>query len=100
MFNGSSSRRRPASASSHIRSMADSEPLYHRICEAVDALPDCQRMVVLLVEVEGLDYREASDVLGIPVSALSGRLASARATIGQYFLTNEAKASTGAKVRE
>lgn len=41
-------------------------------------LPDDQRITLLLVCVEGLTYKEASEALGIPVGTVMSRLARAR----------------------
>lgn len=46
--------------------------------KAVAQLGDDQRAVVGLVLVEGLPYKEAAQVLGIPVGTLTSRLARAR----------------------
>ncbi len=46
--------------------------------KAVAQLNDEQRAVVGLVLVEGLPYKEAAEVLGIPVGTLTSRLARAR----------------------
>ena len=46
--------------------------------KAVAQLSDDQRVVVGLVLVEGLPYKEAAQVLGIPVGTLTSRLARAR----------------------
>lgn len=46
--------------------------------KAVAQLSDDQRAVVGLVLVEGLPYKEAAAVLGIPVGTLTSRLARAR----------------------
>ena len=46
--------------------------------QAVNELPLEQREAVALVWVEGLSYREASEVLDIPVGTLTSRLARAR----------------------
>lgn len=46
--------------------------------KAVAQLNDEQRAVVGLVLVEGLPYKEAADVLGIPIGTLTSRLARAR----------------------
>ena len=48
---------------------------------AVAQLNDDQRAVVALVLVEGLPYREAADVLGVPIGTLTSRLARARETL-------------------
>lgn len=82
----------------HTPSEADAEqivspqadPEYLLMCKqvlhAVDALPEAQRLVMILVAVEGLSYREASDVLDIPIGTIMSRLARARITIGERFL--------------
>lgn len=45
---------------------------------AIAALPDDQRAVLILVCVEELSYREAAEVLDIPVGTVMSRLARAR----------------------
>lgn len=45
---------------------------------AIADLPDVQRAVVALVVIEGLSYREAADVLDLPVGAVMSRLSHAR----------------------
>jgi RNA polymerase sigma-70 factor (ECF subfamily) len=45
---------------------------------AMARLPEEQRSAVLLVLVEGLPYREAAAVLGIPIGTLTSRLARGR----------------------
>lgn len=51
------------------------------IHEAMNALPIEQREVAALVWVEGLSYREASDLLAIPMGTLTSRLFRARRTL-------------------
>jgi len=48
------------------------------IQEALAQLPDDQRLAVSLVLVEGLTYREAADVMQVPVGTLTSRLARGR----------------------
>lgn len=48
---------------------------------ALARLGDDQRAVVALVLVEGLPYKEAAAVLGIPIGTLTSRLARARETL-------------------
>ena len=50
---------------------------------ALSALPDDQRMVVLLVDVQGLDYHEVAETLGIALGTVKSRLSRARARIRQ-----------------
>jgi RNA polymerase sigma-70 factor, ECF subfamily len=46
--------------------------------DALERLPDDQRLAVALVLVEGLSYREAAEVMQVPVGTLTSRLARAR----------------------
>jgi RNA polymerase sigma-70 factor (ECF subfamily) len=48
---------------------------------AVDTLPDDQRAVLVLVAIEGLNYREAAEVLGLPLGTVMSRLSRARARL-------------------
>jgi len=61
------------------------DALHQQIIAAVQGLPDAQRAVMLLVAIEGLSYREAAEVLDVPVGTVMSRLARARLTIGQTF---------------
>ena len=46
--------------------------------EAVDALPDKFRSVVELVDIQGLAYAEAAEILGVPTGTVMSRLHYAR----------------------
>jgi RNA polymerase sigma-70 factor (ECF subfamily) len=48
---------------------------------AMTRLPDEQRLVVGLVLVEGLPYKEAAEVLELPIGTVTSRLARARETL-------------------
>ena len=52
---------------------------------AMALLPDEQRLVISLVAVEGLTYREAAEVLETPIGTVMSRLARARAALAQQF---------------
>jgi RNA polymerase sigma-70 factor, ECF subfamily len=52
--------------------------LLRRAGEAIDRLPDEQRELMLLVCVEGLSYRDAAEVLELPIGTVMSRLARAR----------------------
>lgn len=49
----------------------------------VGELPEAQRAAVFLVYGEGMAYREAADILGIPIGTVMSRLAAARLVLGQ-----------------
>ncbi len=53
--------------------------------QALARLNDDQRAVVALVLIEGLAYKEAAQVLDIPIGTLTSRLARARETLQQLL---------------
>jgi RNA polymerase sigma-70 factor (ECF subfamily) len=53
------------------------------VAQAIDQLPDEQREVLILVCVEELSYREAADVLAIPIGTVMSRLARARKNLSE-----------------
>ncbi len=53
------------------------------VLEALATLAEDQRTVLVLVAVEGLRYREAAEVLGVPIGTVMSRLARARAKLSE-----------------
>lgn len=56
-----------------------------QIVDAVQQLPEAQRVVMLLVAVEGLSYSETASALDIPIGTVMSRLSRARQAIGAKF---------------
>jgi RNA polymerase sigma-70 factor (ECF subfamily) len=56
---------------------------YDRVRRAIGKLPEEQRVVMMLVCVEGQTYKEAADTLGIPIGTVMSRLARARAGLAR-----------------
>jgi len=56
----------------------------------VDRLPEPLRRVVLLVYFQGLKYREAAEVLDIPVGTVKSRLHTAMAKLSQWLAPSAA----------
>ena len=52
-----------------------------QVLREVQSLPEAQRETVFLVYVEGLTYREAAEVLAVPIGTVMSRLAAARARL-------------------
>ncbi|WP_225768438.1 RNA polymerase sigma factor [Inquilinus sp. Marseille-Q2685] len=50
---------------------------------AIAALPEEQRSVLLLVSIDGASYREAAEILDIPIGTVMSRLARARLALGR-----------------
>jgi RNA polymerase sigma-70 factor (ECF subfamily) len=62
-------------------SPGDAEASLWSVSEAMDKLPEEQRLAVALVLVEGLSYKEAAAVLEVPVGTLTSRLARGRTAL-------------------
>jgi RNA polymerase sigma-70 factor (ECF subfamily) len=60
-----------------------------QILSAVQRLPEAQRVVMLLVAIEGLSYKEAAEALDLPIGTIMSRLSRARQTIGAQFGTGK-----------
>jgi RNA polymerase sigma-70 factor, ECF subfamily len=81
-----------------IEPSSSADPEYQLMCkqvvQAVNALPEAQRIVMTLVAVEGLSYREAAEVLDVPIGTIMSRLARARLSVGQRFLVGGEKSAS------
>ena len=51
---------------------------------AMAALPDDQRTLMAIVVLDGKSYREAADILGIPMGTVMSRIARARRSIDAF----------------
>jgi RNA polymerase sigma-70 factor (ECF subfamily) len=65
---------------------AESKIFLRQVLDEVQRLPEAQRVAVLLVYVEGCKYREAAEILDIPVETVMSRLAAARETLGKLAI--------------
>ncbi|WEO92345.1 RNA polymerase sigma factor [Serratia proteamaculans] len=55
------------------------DPIWaNEVMQRVNRLPEAQRNTLFLVYVEELSYREAAEVLGVPIGTIMSRLAAAR----------------------
>jgi RNA polymerase sigma-70 factor (ECF subfamily) len=62
-------------------SVAFGELELREVDRALASLPEEQRLVLALVAVEGLTYREAAEVIDVPLGTIMSRLARARAAL-------------------
>lgn len=64
--------------------------LGEQIMAAIDELPECYREAIVLVNVEGLGYDEAAEVLGVPTGTIRSRMKRGR-TLLQKALWTQAR---------
>jgi len=60
--------------------------------EAVAKLPEAQRAVIMLVDVEGFSYVEAAEILDVPKGTLMSRLSRARGVLIEQMKQNKLSA--------
>jgi RNA polymerase sigma-70 factor, ECF subfamily len=60
---------------------AETRLMLRKTQDAIADLPEEQREVLCLVTIEGLPYKEAAGVLGIPIGTVMSRLSRARAAV-------------------
>lgn len=53
----------------------------HEVQEALKRLPEEQRAALMLVCVEGFSYKEAAEVLGVPMGTVTSRLVRGRSAL-------------------
>lgn len=74
-----------ASASDPADAVGNAE-LRGVVSHALNALDDDHRAVVVLRDIEGLDYREIGDILGLPPGTVKSRLHRARMALRKAIL--------------
>lgn len=64
---------------------------------AFDRLPDAYRTLVVLVDVEGLTYREAAEALNVPVGTVMSRLSRGRGLLRLELARHAPGSATGVR---
>jgi RNA polymerase sigma-70 factor (ECF subfamily) len=54
-----------------------------QLLREIARLPEAQRETVLLVYAEGFSYREAAEILDVPIGTIMSRLAAAREKLAE-----------------
>lgn len=62
---------------------------------AVDALPDCYRVVVTLADIQDLGYKEIAELLQIPIGTVRSRLARGRSLLQKALWEHAVDAGLG-----
>jgi RNA polymerase sigma-70 factor (ECF subfamily) len=76
------------------RAIASTDPVLRaELVAALASLPVRLREPLLLIEVTGLRYREAAEVLGVPEGTVKSRVAHARAQLATWFRAGESGGS-------
>jgi RNA polymerase sigma-70 factor (ECF subfamily) len=61
---------------------------------AMSALPNAQRQVVCLVDLDGLSYSEVADILQIPIGTVMSRLNRARSALAESIIKHRQSTQT------
>ena len=69
------------------------------IISAVNMLDDEFKTVIVLRDMEGMDYKEISDITGLPLGTVKSRLSRARGKLRQIIEKNDIKSETEGRGR-
>jgi RNA polymerase sigma factor (sigma-70 family) len=73
----------------HPGSVLSRGDLRETLADALDRLPPDFREVIVLREIEGLSYKEISEVVDVPVGTIMSRLARARKRLQQALIASD-----------
>ncbi|MCG3125869.1 MAG: ECF RNA polymerase sigma factor SigW [Phycisphaerae bacterium] len=82
---GESGRREVAAAEEDVDANSVRDELRERLEAALERLPDEFRVVVVLKDVEGLDYAEIAEVIGAPIGTVKSRLHRGRSMLREWL---------------
>ncbi|HET7738273.1 MAG TPA: sigma-70 family RNA polymerase sigma factor [Tepidiformaceae bacterium] len=71
-----------------LQRLVEQSELARAVHEAIAALPEDQRLVILLVDLHGFDYHEVATITGAALGTVKSRVSRARARLREYFLAN------------
>jgi RNA polymerase sigma-70 factor (ECF subfamily) len=82
-------RKKAQSEANHLKAMKIGEPsdktpdptITYDLARALRRIPSRQRQVIVLIFVEGLTYREAASILGVPAGTVMSRLSRGRTAL-------------------
>jgi RNA polymerase sigma factor (sigma-70 family) len=69
------------------------------LLRALDALPDDQRSVLLLVSVEDLSYAQVAEVMGVPIGTVMSRLSRGRDRLARMLEAGGMSEASGRHLR-
>jgi len=67
--------------------LKQTQDMVDSVRNSIARLPEGQRQVITLVNLEGFSYAEVAEILEIPVGTVMSRLSRARGTLAEYLLT-------------
>ena len=59
------------------------------VMKGIENLPEEQKVLIALICVDGLSYKEAADIVDIPIGTVMSRLARARKTLNKWLQSHE-----------
>jgi RNA polymerase sigma-70 factor (ECF subfamily) len=84
----------PWAATPNLADELASDQARRQLHAAIGALPPAYREVILLCEIEGLDYAQAAQALGCPIGTVRSRLHRARALLVEKWIAGRKYASS------
>ena len=75
--------------------MVEQDQLNTFVHNAVETLPQGQRQVITLVDLEGFSYAEVSEILDIPIGTVMSRISRARNALADKLFNNNQQTEHG-----
>lgn len=69
----------------NVQKEVHKELIYEKIMEIIEKLPEKERLLIKLRDIDGLPYGEIAEILGIPEGTVKSRLHSAREKLKKYL---------------
>jgi len=69
-----------------LQVLAERAELAGLVQQALNALPEDQRAVIVLVDLHGFDYSEVAEITGVALGTVKSRVSRGRARLRDYFL--------------
>jgi RNA polymerase sigma-70 factor (ECF subfamily) len=73
--------------------------LIEKVRRAMLRLPEGQRQVVSLVDIEGFSYIEVAEILAVPIGTVMSRLCRARAALKEILLADMQRSATAGETK-
>jgi RNA polymerase sigma-70 factor (ECF subfamily) len=85
----------PEAPDRRSENVAENNNMLDRVSQVLDLLPEDQRVVMLMIAVEGRSYQEVSDTLEVPKGTVMSRLYRARSRVQAELGSSEGSVDDG-----
>lgn len=89
----------PETPDRHSENAAENQNMLDRVSQVLNLLPEDQRVVMVMIAVEGRSYQEVSEMLEVPKGTVMSRLYRARSRVQSELGYSDGAVDDGEKAR-